>query len=136
MFRERAEISLFVSLDPLPGRIGCSRAATKDNKFLPTLQGVIVKLREWEITQHITHLLGEEADSFGKLRLWIVRVGFVLYQECESIRIGVSGVIGNKFEPDLNKITRESIILADRMLSASIDDDGFADPLIVEKLFS
>ena len=102
-----------------------------------------MKLREWEVSRHLAALLGEEAQTFHgsgvrdlMLRMWTVRPGFAIYQFGDEISIAASGVIGRYFYPDLDKITRDSLNRADRMLSSSVCDDGFGDPYVVEKLFT
>lgn len=100
-----------------------------------------MKIREWEITQHISELLGEEPEVFGAergfiLRAWIVRPGFRIYQLCEQISIGVDGLIGDYFTPSLDKITAESLARAGRIANASMDDDGWGDPLLIQNFFT
>jgi hypothetical protein len=103
-----------------------------------------VKLRDWETTQLLTALLGAEEDAYLgiassslNVRKWIVRPGFTIYQKGDEICIGVDGLLGSYFVPSLDKITAESIAKVGRMIiDASLDDDGWGDPLIAERAFT
>ena len=102
-----------------------------------------MKLREWEIRDHLVGLLGEEADVFGvsadfTLRIWIVRPGFSIHHHGARIAIAIDGLTGKYFDPDLSKINKASLDLANRVASAlNWDDDcDYGDPDAVEKLFS
>ena len=102
-----------------------------------------VKLRDWETTQLLTALLGAEEDGYLgiassslNVRKWIVRPGFTIYQKGDEICIGSDGLLGSYFIPSLDKITAESIARIDRMMGASLDDDGHGDPLIAERAFT
>lgn len=101
-----------------------------------------MKIREWEIREHLQEVVGEYEDAFpgiyddGTMYAWVVKPGFYIYQSGEQISIGGQGVISNYFYPDLAKITKKSIGLAYRMLEASGDDEGMTDPYVVQRLFT
>jgi hypothetical protein len=102
-----------------------------------------LKLREWEIRKHLTDLLGEESDVFGisdnfTLRIWIVRPGFSIHNNGARIAIAIDGLTGKYFDPDLSKINRASLELADRVAGVpNYDyDSDYGNPDAVEKLFS
>ena len=101
-----------------------------------------MKIREWEIREHLHEVVGEYEDAFTgiyddrTMYAWVVKPGFYIYQFGEQICIGGQGVTGTYFHPDLAKITKKSIELAYRMLESSGDDEGVTDPCVVQRLFT
>lgn len=101
-----------------------------------------MKIREWEIREHLHEVVGEYEDAFTgiyddrTMYAWVVKPGFYIYQFGEQISIGGQGVTGTYFYPDLTKITKKSIELAYRMLEASEDDEGVTNPYVVQRLFT
>lgn len=101
-----------------------------------------MKIREWEIREHLQEVVGEYEDAFTgiyddrTMYAWVVKPGFYIYQFGDQISIGGQGVTGTYFHPDLAKITKKSIELAYRMLEASVDDEGLTDPYVVQRLFT
>lgn len=100
-----------------------------------------MKIREWEIREHLQEVVGEYEDAFTgiyddrTMYAWVVKPGFYIYQFGDQISIGGQGVAGAYFYPNLAKITKKSIELAYRMLEASVDDEGVTDPYVVQRLF-
>jgi len=100
-----------------------------------------MKIREWEIREHLTSLIGEP-DAFGSSRdfvlyVWRPRVGFAIYQRGKNIAIAIDGLSGNYFEPDLEKINGFSLDRANAIAGGSRYDYG-ADYVSldeIEKLF-
>lgn len=101
-----------------------------------------MKLREWEIRQHLQEVIGEYDDALPEIYggstmyAWVVKPGFSIYHFGEQISIGGQGVVSAYFSPNLTKITKKSIELAYRMLEASGDDEGKTDPYVVQRLFT
>ena len=102
-----------------------------------------MKLREWQIHDHLVSLLGDEDDVFGSshdfcLRVWRLRPGFAIYQNGSNIQVAVEGLTGNPFDPDLDKINAASIESAIRF--AAVPDYSSAYEYgvheAIEKLFS
>jgi hypothetical protein len=101
-----------------------------------------MKIREWEIREHLQEVIGEYDDAFdrldpgGILYAWVVKPGFRIYQFGEKISIGGSVINTDYFSPNLAKITQSSLELAYRMLEDSDDDEGTTNPYVVKRLFS
>jgi hypothetical protein len=102
-----------------------------------------MKLREWQIHDHLVSLLGDEDDVYGNisdfcLRIWRLRPGFAVYQNGSSLQVEVEGLTGRPFNPDLSKINSVSIDSAIRF--AAVPDYSSAYEYgvheAIEKLFS
>ena len=59
-----------------------------------------MKIREWEIREHLHEVVGEYEDAFTgiyddrTMYAWVVKPGFYIYQFGEQISIGGQGVTG------------------------------------------
>lgn len=78
-----------------------------------------MKLRQWEIEQHLTVLLGSEPEVFWAgsnrsraLLLWPHRDGLALLQRGNMIAVSVHGSVSAYFEPCLDKISEDGITAA------------------------
>jgi len=82
-----------------------------------------MKLRQWEIEQHFTALLGSEPEVFWAgssrsraLLLWPYRDGLAFLQRGNMIAVSIHGGVSAYFEPCLDKISDYGVNAAVNMI--------------------
>ena len=78
-----------------------------------------MKLRQWEIEQHISELLGREPEVFwagpnraNALLLWPHNDGLAFVQRGNAVAVSVHGSVSGYFEPCLARIDDSGITAA------------------------